>query len=651
MQWYEEKDNQNDTPSDASQELTQLLKNIDLKILNNIYWYCDLFQEWTISKKKLYDDIHTILKKSIREQQEYIIITQRSSSVIITKWRSMYVSYVLKQCAIKHWQSIENFEGKNAIQKFVNMQIFLKRLWSKKKQVEIKHSLHTTFQKNKTPSTARGLSLFAKKWARVWVAKSVILPPDSIHRSAHTQQQNAKERVSGIDKLSHFVKILEYLEKQWVSIDWKTIEVLPWIIDNISRKQSYIVVTIPSLNKSIIINNEYGEAIYYFEYIVSKEQVKLFGKTKQRELLWAKKISFDYNNPENTWWIILRFLVNTTSVKENKEVTTKQKMDKVYFDNIKNVRYDLQAYADKLWVEIYQLTTHKLSKHKAILSTHENLWWEWYLYRASRYISWNKNKVLQELLKSIWISSIKTNKEYFNNKNYVYQDLKSFASKAWVDVRRLKVNDRKKAKISTWETIALMDYLSRANRLFSLTSWQALDQLLKTAWIKRVAFDVVYFNTKKYIFEDLKSFSNEVDIKISDLTSHKLKGAKIMASNWKMINFEAYIAKAYSIHWDSGWIMNKLREVAWLKSKLNMDVMYFSNQEYVKNDLLKYVVLIWGSISDLNYNKVSKHTVLVSSGYTLTGDAYIRRAMRSLWLLWREETINRLKKIAWYRKF
>ena len=120
----------------------------------------------------------------------------------------------------------------------------------------------------------------------------VILPPDKKEINIWLWEKHFERKELKINKI--WLLILVLREKGIFTDD---ILVYEWINkNNMMREYSYYAVYIPRVNKTIFINEWYGEATYICDWEISLNEMQKLWKEWLVENYWAKKISFEEKN-------------------------------------------------------------------------------------------------------------------------------------------------------------------------------------------------------------------------------------------------------------------------------------------------------------------------------------------------------------------
>lgn len=252
-------------------------------------------------------------------------------------------------------------------------------------------------------------------------------------------------------KFLNFLSILRSIETEdGGNIDTRDImvDVQSETPENMIRHLPYLIVRIPRLNRTVIINDRLGEATFVLQGLID---INTFQETTKSELesrLGAKKIVYN-----TLWWDnIYKYLTNNWSdTEENTEkafntLTTKNpikprvkmEMASLYSDT-ETIRNDLESFRVALGKEsITELTTWWKSA-EATLSNRQRVKWNTYLKNASNYLFGTKQgnkengprpwEALEELKISIGVKERLENElseAYFRNKEFVRKDLESF---------------------------------------------------------------------------------------------------------------------------------------------------------------------------------------------------------------------------------
>jgi len=258
------------------------------------------------------------------------------------------------------------------------------------------------------------------------------------------------------------------------------------------------------------------------------------------------------------------------------------KMNEKYFRNVKNVRYDLKAFAreaSKGKEETYGIADlnngNKFVGVEAKCSNGKRYKFNSYLGRCKSQLRLKSNKEALDTLKRLLGYAVpetrvypKMDKEYFENVENVRHDLEAFAKKA-SHVKKEKVgiadlnNGRKfvgfEAKCSNGEDVIFNTYLFRVKRVFKLSGQrEALDKLLTMLGYECVKYpdmDREYFENVENVRYDLEVFARAKDegLKVTDLyTSPKFLNLKAVCSNGEDVRFGTYLRRVKRVFKLSG---------------------------------------------------------------------------------------------------
>ncbi|HMT27356.1 MAG TPA: hypothetical protein PKD96_03560, partial [Candidatus Absconditabacterales bacterium] len=119
-------------------------------------------------------------------------------------------------------------------------------------------------------------------------AKGVILPPDYQPISTGNGIAEWREKKAPYNKFSLLINLLM---KHGVYTD-DLFSMTGDMREGMMREQSYIYLAIPRLDRTIFINNSYGEATYVYRGVLKKEESIVKGKKILRGDMNAKRVNF-----------------------------------------------------------------------------------------------------------------------------------------------------------------------------------------------------------------------------------------------------------------------------------------------------------------------------------------------------------------------
>ena len=260
----------------------------------------------------------------------------------------------------------------------------------------------------------------------------VILPPDILERIEKSflwWQKDVKRRPAWFDKIGLVEQFLsEYLWRERSMFQWKT----GILRSNQMRKVSYYHLYLSEINKTLLLNNQYGEWCFVLDGYFDMWEAK---KSDIKWTEWVVVMSFYYDDLKKFLEKLRFFLdyvkrekigkksIKKKSIENNiiKELLTKEKIEK-YFDNIwfeKLLKYTLKNIAkiEIWWNKIRKIATKYWFKSKYGLYIQSSKWFQEFIH-----FLFNKEFVYEELIKE-------TIEEYFKEiwldelMKYTYKDI------------------------------------------------------------------------------------------------------------------------------------------------------------------------------------------------------------------------------------
>ena len=182
--------------------------------------------------------------------------------------------------------------------------------------------------KNKSLSPEEKLKELGIKYIKT---DKMILPPDPEYRRIQTGSGKwRKEPWPDYDRIGRLVWLLK-----GIGVYTTDYTVIVWTnTENAMRRESYVMFQIPKLNKTILVNNCYGEATFIYDGILEYDDVVAYSKKDLSSQL--TKIIFSHSKKE-TWDV--QILGELTRIKQE----VKEKREKGELSEPKSVKEIFKA--------------------------------------------------------------------------------------------------------------------------------------------------------------------------------------------------------------------------------------------------------------------------------------------------------------------
>ena len=182
--------------------------------------------------------------------------------------------------------------------------------------------------KNKSLSPEEKLKELGIKYIKT---DKMILPPDPEYRRIQTGSGKwRKEQWPDYDRIGRLVWLLK-----GIGVYTTDYTVIVWTnTENAMRRESYVMFQIPKLNKTILVNNCYGEATFIYDGILEYDDVVAYSKKDLSSQL--TKIIFSHSKKE-AWDV--QILGELTRIKEE----VKEKREKGELSEPKSVKEIFKA--------------------------------------------------------------------------------------------------------------------------------------------------------------------------------------------------------------------------------------------------------------------------------------------------------------------
>lgn len=250
-----------------------------------------------------------------------------------------------------------------------------------------------------------------------------------------------------------------------------------------------------------------------------------------------------------------------------------------YFESKQNVRTDLEAYAEKLWTTVWELSANMILRIRATVSNWKTVSWRKYLgYVAQAWWTTSNNDTM-ELLKDFVGKEL--TKDYYTNERNIKQDLQTFATALWKNIGELNSKNIEKTTVvvSNGKSLTWKTYLNYACKVLWVLSRSDMMSNLKDL----IGFELSakYFNDREMIVPDLLAYSKAVGKEVSKLNIKDIISIRVRLSNWQTLTWKSYLRVAWTAWWISSdlQVLNKLKKVASIEVK----------EEAVKNIWLEWL--------------------------------------------------------------
>ncbi len=368
-------------------------------------------------------------------------------------------------------------------------------------------------------------------------------------------------------------------------------------------------------------------------------------------------------------------------------------MDKDYF-NIKNITYDLNAFALASNRTLDELSLGICSTVEAVCANGEKVKWPTYLRRAGvafdlaegkKWINSLSVKALEILKGKVGIEVKLFSPQdavYFSRREKVLEDLQKFADLAEVPIEQLTTSNINNISITcaNGESVIGERYLLRASVALGFTYKDTGGKLIRKKGPALVALkklvgieieeypemDSVYFINVSNVLNDLTLFAEGAGVSIEELNSSNASKIIIICSNGEEVLWTRYLrraAKALGLVSSLDDADGKYLESLVILQKIvgfkitqypAMDSVYFLNTENIRHDLMAFALAAGISVGKANTTSIAFSCLAVcKNGESVTWAQYTSRAGVSLGLAKnsagsnsiRSDTIEKLKKM------
>lgn len=227
-------------------------------------------------------------------------------------------------------------------------------------------------------------------------------------------------------KLLELISLLGRIETpEWGRVDTRDILVdfQSETPDSMMRTLPYVVVRIPRLSRTILIDDRIGEATFVLEWLTDLSIITSNHKWELETHHGAKKVIYDAKWKDN----LMRYLMtdwNETWKEEKNTPTPRVDVDMAsLFMDAETIRVNLEKFAEVEWIEISELSTINPNRNTEVtLSNGVRMKWRIFLNNASKYLLWTRNRwdnphrQAEALYKlSETSGQISMNEQYFRN--------------------------------------------------------------------------------------------------------------------------------------------------------------------------------------------------------------------------------------------
>lgn len=338
------------------------------------------------------------------------------------------------------------------------------------------------------------------------------------------------------------------------------------------RESTYYLVEIPSLQRSILVCNQVGEATFIVKTHINPKLLMTLDKESLQKQYPTQVSRVTYNH-QDQWETALYENIFTSNrlVQSGTIVQKNTPLDKAYFEDPIKVRSDLEAYAlvDGRSVEDISVIKRPIA---VLCANGETIKFNTYLNHAGVALGLAKNSSESRRIKSRIIAKLKSiigieeqifcemDADYFNNPTKVDADLTLFAMAAGKDsVEDLFATRTHTIKIqcSNGEPLTLLTYLNRAGIAFNMAkdSVEAMNihsailtKLKSIIGIKEQIFsemDADYFNHATKVDVDLTLFAMTAGKDcVEKLTTSNSNTIMIICTNDEPLTLKTYLTRA-----------------------------------------------------------------------------------------------------------
>lgn len=433
------------------------------------------------------------------------------------------------------------------------------------------------------------------------------------------------------------------------------------LLPNQMRESTYYLVEIPSLQRSILVCNEVGEATFIVKTYINpkllltldKESLQKQYPTQVSRIIYSNQDQWETSLYENIF-ISNKLLQSGTNAQKNTP------MDKAYFEDPIKVRNDLEAYAlaDGRSVEDLSVIGNSI---EVLCSSGETMKFNTYLSHAGIALGLAKDSPESRRIKSTTIAKLKSiigidtfsemDADYFNNPIKVDADLTLFAMAAGKEsVEDLFATRAHKitSHCSNGESLTFLTYLNRAGIALGIAKGTVeamnlhapiLAKLKSIIGIEEQTFsemDADYFNNPVKVRADLKLFTEATGKEyIEDLKTSYSHTINIICANGEPLSLKTYLYRAeialgFAKKSQAGAvkpILRRLKSIIGIKTFDEMDEDYFSNTPKIDADLTLFAMAAGkDSVENLSTHKADKIKTHCTTEEPVSLNTYLNRA-------------------------
>jgi hypothetical protein len=474
---------------------------------------------------------------------------------------------------------------------------------------------------------------------------------------------------TGLDefrKMPRMQQLIAFLNRNEIFTDDIQItagELLP----NQMRESTYYLVEIPSLQRSILVCNEVGEATFIVKtYINPKLLLTLDKESLQKQ--YPTQVSRVIYSNQDQWETALyeNIFISNTLLQSATNAQKNTPMDKAYFEDPIKVRNDLEAYAlaDGKIVEDLSVTENSI---EVLCSNGETKKFNRYLSHAGIALGLAKDSIESKRIKSKTIAKLKSiigidtfsemDADYFNNPIKVDADLTLFAMAAGKEsVEDLFTTRTHKiiTHCSNGEPLTFLTYLNRAGIALGIAKGTVeamnmqspiLAKLKSIIGIEEQTFsemDADYFNDPTKVRADLKLFAKAMKKDcIEDLTTSHDSSTTIICANDEPVSLKTYLTRsglALGLANNSqesaakvASTLKKLKIFIGIKTFNAMDADYFNSRSRIDADLTLFAMAAGkdsvGKLSTTSPQTIKTHC---ANNEPVPFNTYLNRAGKAL---------------------
>lgn len=332
------------------------------------------------------------------------------------------------------------------------------------------------------------------------------------------------------------------------------------------------------------------------------------------------------------------------------EIQDTGEQDLQYFTSVDNVRHDLNGYASGTNTTVSELVTSRSYRDVYIVCANgERVSWNRYAIRAATALKLTSvAEALVKLKMTIGLEAKKVHlpmdATYFACSDCIRADLQNYADAVGLaNISKLSINPRYNAEevpCRNGDQVKWQTYMRKAMTALGCESaapaLMKLKELVGLKVIQHLPMDAVYFRCSTCVRTDLQTYADQVRVSIVDLTK-SMQGLSnaIVCSNGEPVTFQTYVRRATKGLGENSQTaaLEELKKLIGLETKayIEMDKIYFSCPDCIKNDLENYAAAAGVTVLRLTTTDRFMITEAVcSSGESVKFDTYLYRAKRVL---------------------